>query len=342
MINRFNWLLSLIVLVGITSACDDDDDEDLIGNWVSIGAFEGIPRTDAVVFVVGDNAYLGTGYNGTEDEWYKDFWKFDPSTESWSQVANFPGVARQAAVGFAAAGKGYVGTGTDGSSDDNGTVKFKDFYQYDPTANTWSKIADFAGSARYGAVAFGIDDYGYVGTGYDSNNLKDFYRYDPSTDTWTQIPSIPGSKRKDATAFVINGKGYVVTGSDANTNVKDFYSYDPSTDSWTTLRKIYNSSDDSYDDDYNIVSSNAASFTLGQYAYITTGSSSGTASVLTWRYDPIDDVWKQKSDFEGSSRINGLGFTVGGKAYVATGNSSGYYLDDVWRFDPDADQEDND
>ena len=74
---------------------------------------------------------------------------------------------------FSAAGKGYVGTGYDGEQ------RINDFWQYDPGTNTWAQKADFGGSARYGAVAFSINDIGYVGTGYDGNYLKDFWAYDP-------------------------------------------------------------------------------------------------------------------------------------------------------------------
>lgn len=36
----------------------------------------------------------------------------------------------------------------------------------------WSQIANFGGVAREGAVSFCIDDFGYVGTGYDGTNYK--------------------------------------------------------------------------------------------------------------------------------------------------------------------------
>ena len=42
----------------------------------------------------------------------------------------------------------------------------KDFWEYDPAANTWTQKADFGGTARDGAVGFSIGSKGYIGTGY--------------------------------------------------------------------------------------------------------------------------------------------------------------------------------
>ena len=43
----------------------------------------------------------------------------------------------------------------------------KDFWEYDPAANTWTQKADFVGVARISAVGFSIGSKGYIGTGYD-------------------------------------------------------------------------------------------------------------------------------------------------------------------------------
>ena len=50
--------------------------------------------------------------------------------------------------------KGYFGTGYDGAN------KLNDFWEYDPTANNWTQKADFPGTARYDAVAFGCPAMG--------------------------------------------------------------------------------------------------------------------------------------------------------------------------------------
>nr|WP_321412424.1 kelch repeat-containing protein [uncultured Carboxylicivirga sp.] len=334
----YTWLMVIMALL-IVSCSDDDDDDDLYGNWIKKGSFEGIPRSDAVSFTIGDYAYVGTGYNGDEDERLTDFWRYNAEKDAWdsTSVAQFPGVGRNSAVAFSAAGKGYVTTGFDGKN------KLKDLWEYDPEANTWTQKADFPGSGRYDAIAFTVNDIGYVGTGYDGNLLKDFYKYDPSTNTWEKVTSIGGSKRRNGTAFVINDLAYVCMGTDNGEYLGDLWEYDADTDTWTEKRKIANDAneDESYDDDYEIVGVYASAFTTGGLGYVATGGP-GYPGVRTWEYDPSTDLWTERSEFEGSARYGAVAFTLNDVPFVGTGRSSSAYFDDVYKFDPNAEQDDND
>src|SRR4030042_1121939 len=75
----------------LTVSCDGTEDEvDLVGNWIELSDFEGVPRSDAVAFAIGTKGYVGTGYNA-EDERLKDFWEYDPDQNTWNQNADFPG-----------------------------------------------------------------------------------------------------------------------------------------------------------------------------------------------------------------------------------------------------------
>lgn len=341
-ISKTWWYFLLATLIVFTGCDDDVDDDDLNGNWVELGAFEGIPRTDAVVFTIGDYAYVGTGYNGEEDERLKDFWRYDPANDTWREVASLPAeaAARNGAVAFSANGKGFVGTGYDGEN------KLKDFWEFNPAEDEdgqWTRIDDFPGTARYSAIAFGLEQNGYVGTGYDGNRLKDFYKYDAASGSWSQIMSIGGSKRRDAAVFVIDGKAYVFTGVDNSEYVTDAWMYDPQADTWTEKREITSGTndDESYDDDYSLAGASVVAFSMNGLGYITTGGQ-GYAGNTTWEYNPITDFWKEKSNFEGSSRSDAVAFKINNTPYVATGNSSGYYFDDVWTFYPDEEQNDND
>jgi hypothetical protein len=318
-------------IILIISACkessDDSSDTDYVGDWYSLSDFEGVPRTDAVVFTIGSKAYVGTGYDGSNR--LNDFWEYDPLLNNWTRKADFPGVARNGAVAFGTDSKGYVGTGFDGVN------RLKDFYEYDPKLDKWNKIADFAGSARYGAIAFGINNKGYVGTGDDGNFLKDFWEYNPSLNQWTQKVSLAGAKRRDAAAFVIDGKGYICAGINNGTYESDFWEYDPLNEKWNKKRAVANSSDDSYDDDYSgIVGTNKVSFTINGKGYLGTGGS-GTVGSTVWEYNPATDLWLQKTSFEGSARIEAVGFSIGNIGYITTGRNSSYYFDDLWGFAPE-------
>jgi N-acetylneuraminic acid mutarotase len=321
--------LSVLMLFGKCS-CKKDKTAPLVGNWVEQSDFEGVARSSAVSFTIGNIGYVGTGYDG-EDR-LTDFWSYDPDRNSWTQIAVFPGTPRNAAVGFSAAGKGFVGTGYDGDA------KLKDFWRYDPGTNAWDSVTAPGGpSARYGAVAFSIDNIGYVGTGYDGNYLKDFWAYNPANNTWAQKNSFGGSKRRNAVGFVIDGKGYICTGINNGVYEDEFYMYDPASDSWTAKRKIANVSDQTYDDDYTIVRSNAVALVIGGKAYIATGSYSSLRQDV-WEYEPVSDLWTSKSNFEGSTRTDAVSFsTESGRGYVVTGKSSSSQFDDIWEFMPNDD-----
>ena len=332
-------LISFVLIIFFFGACKKSSSDTLLGNWVKQSDFEGVPRTDAVAFTIGTNAYLGTGYDGTNR--LSDFWQYDPDRNFWQQKASLrvPGAAdtlvRNGAVGFGTDTKGYIGTGY------NGSKKLTDFWEYDPTNNTWTKKADFAGGARYGAVSFSIANIGYIGTGYNDNTLKDFWQYNPTNNSWTQIVSIAGSKRRDAAAFVVNGIAYVGTGVDNGVYVSDFWAYDPTSANWTRKRDIANTSDESYDDNYKIVGINGAGFSIGSKGYIATASQS-TVSQDVWEYNPSTDLWTKKHAFEGSARTEAVGFTVNNRGFVATGRNSSYYFDDIWEFRPDDEYNKND
>ena len=327
---NLRFILGLLFISGMMTifhSCNDDDEEDLWGNWIAIGDFEGVTRSDAVGFTVNNKAYITTGYDG--DDRLIDLWEYNSEKDSWTQKADFPGNPRNAAVAFGTDTHGYIGTGYDGEN------KLADFWEYNPDSNSWIQIADFPGTARYGAIAFSINNRGYVGTGFDGNYLKDFWEYNPASGEWTKKVSVGGSKRRDAIAFVIDGLGYVCTGMNNGVYETDFWEYDPAADTWTQKRHIANvtedeNDDDEFDDEYNsLIGESGVAFSLNQRGYLITESNN------VWEYDPVSDLWEEKTFLEGASRTEAVGFVVDGIGYVSTGRSGSIYFDDVWAFYPD-------
>ncbi|MBN2424978.1 MAG: hypothetical protein JXR46_11600 [Calditrichaceae bacterium] len=328
-------VLSMLSIFMITGCEEEDSDEtELIGNWIEFSDFEGVPRSDAVAFSIGGKGYIGTGYDGSDR--LNDFWEFDPKINSWTKKADFPGAPRNGAVGFATDTKGYIGTGYDGSN------KLNDFYEYDPATDSWTQIPDFGGSARYGAVAFSLNNKGYVSTGYDGNSLKDLWEYDPVAQEWTKKLSLGGGKRRDAVAFTIDSKAYICTGVDNSTYENDLWEYDPASDTWARKRYITDISSDSYDDDYSgMTGTNKVAFTMNGKGYLATGGQS-TTGITVWEYDPVNDLWVERTSLEASARMEAVGFTIEDMGFILTGRSGSYYLDDIWGFEPDKEQVDYD
>ncbi|MFD1771065.1 Kelch repeat-containing protein [Sphingobacterium suaedae] len=325
------WLIKLVFLVatiGLAFTACSSDDEDDPDEWVKAADFEGLPRSGAVGFTIGDYTYLTTGY-GTNSNRFVDTWRFNPALQSWDQMSDFPGEARNNAIAFVLNGKGYVGLGT------NSTTMFKDFYEYDPATDTWTKIADFVGAARYGAVGFTLNGVAYVGTGrdFDGQDYNDIYTFTPNSTggTWTKVTSTP-NKRSFSFAFVLNNIAYLGGGTSNNQNVKTFYAFDGTT--WTEKEPLAERDDDDYT--YDLTRLSPSAFVLNGTAFISGGLSSYSGSPVssTWRYVSSGDYWEEHQTFGGSSRHQAITFVHGDYAYVATGRSGTSPFYDMWTFSP--------
>jgi N-acetylneuraminic acid mutarotase len=335
-----------LALVSVVISCKDDDDEEtLVGNWLKSSDYEGVARSQAVAFSIGNYAYVGSGYNFDNDERLKDFWRYDLEKNDWKPIKDLDsGIhavgrakARSGAVAFSVNGKGYVGLGKDE------TGMLGDFWVYDPETDAWDTLiaVNQGPGARYGAVAFVINNIAYVGTGNNGSNLKDLWAYDPATNKWEQKTSFQ-SKVSEAVAFVLDGKGYICTGYH-NDYSKDFYAYSPETDTWEAKRPTGNVSDESYDDKYTTMNRRkAVAFVIGTKAYLTTGDANNYLKGDVWEYDPATDLWIEKSNFEGQSRNEAVAFSIGNRAFVTTGLASTTDFDDTREFKPDDVADEND
>ncbi|MFK7948434.1 MAG: hypothetical protein AB8G11_12660 [Saprospiraceae bacterium] len=161
-----------------TNYYEDFWEYDISSNtWTQKADFGGQNWVNATAFSINGKGYVGTG-DEDGNHFQKDFWEYDPSTNTWTQKADFGGVGRRNAIGFSINGKGYIGTGSNGT---NGNFYLKDFWQYNPTSNTWIRKADCSNEIRSSAGSFVIAGKGYVGLGYDGSNnpLNDFWAYIP-------------------------------------------------------------------------------------------------------------------------------------------------------------------
>ena len=82
----------------ITSCSNDDEDEVLMGKWHRVSDFDGLARSEATSFTIGNKGYLTGGYDARKH--LNDLWEYDMEQDSWTQKATFPGPPRSAAVAF--------------------------------------------------------------------------------------------------------------------------------------------------------------------------------------------------------------------------------------------------
>jgi N-acetylneuraminic acid mutarotase len=247
------------------------------------------------------------------------------AANAWTQKADFGGGARAGVVGFSIGSKGYIGTGSFSSLDSIEGIPplpptlFKDFWEYNPAADTWTQKADFGGEARGSAVGFSIGNKGYIGTGvvgYDwlhhgpPTYNNDFWEYDPAANTWTQKADFGGDARYRAIGFSIGNKGYIGTGiiGAGSPSLKDFWEYDPALNTWTQ-RTDFEGTARGY----------AVGFSIGSKGYIGMGDNDLSATKDFWEYDPALNTWTQKADFGGTVRDLAVGFSIESKGYIGTG-----------------------
>jgi N-acetylneuraminic acid mutarotase len=245
--------------------------------WTQKANFAGGTRSGAMGFGIGTKGYLGGGYDNSTGAYVTDFYEFDPAGNIWTAKATLPGIGGGEAVSFNIGVKGYYGTGFNSNTPPYCTAGF---YEYDPSANTWTTKASFPGGSRYGSIGFGIGAKGYVGSGSNcvTGDVNTFYEFDPTANTWTAKASYPGAVRESATGFSIGSRGYVANGRNGSAEYNDFYEYDPATNIWTAKATPLGGT-----------RLGAVGFGIGSKGYLATGydfaSHSGNASYLNDMYE---------------------------------------------------------
>ena len=267
--------------------------------WTAKANFGGGARHAAVGFAIGSKGYICSGGFGNNTD-PAELWEYDPSSGlngTWTQKANLSctsscgsggaitGYLRNHAFGFATTTKGYVGYGVNSSY-------YTDFWEYDPTSNTWTSKSSLTGvTGLNGSSAFCIGSFGYVVAGTNASNAKQkwFWKFNPNTNIWTQLSNFGGSERLQAAGFSVGTKGYVGTGhTDVNGLVNDFWEYSSNTNLWTQLTNFGGTGR------FRAVGFGfPASLAVGgtAKAYLGTGEETGTGNFKNdfWQYDPTQE-----------------------------------------------------
>ncbi|HVX48886.1 MAG TPA: IPT/TIG domain-containing protein [Chitinophagaceae bacterium] len=270
------------------------------------------PRTNAYGFSIGSKGFIGGGIMGESTNLYGDLWVYDTINALWQQKNN-PPIAFMNAVTMVIGNKAYVGIGRIA-----GYVNSTQFWEYNPGSDTWTRKADFPGSARMEAIGFGVNGKGYAGLGLSIDGggttkaLADWWQYDPATDTWTQKKSAPVAMQGPSALAAGN---MIYAG--ATTKVSGWYQYNTATDSWVQKSSFPGSAP-----------FELKGFTIGDKGYLA-GAGEGC-----WRYDPSNDTWQQEAFFA-NYRLDMVAFTIGNAGYCGTGiDKDGASYTDFWKFMP--------
>jgi hypothetical protein len=107
----------------------------------------------------------------------------DTAAGTWSSAAAYPETTSWVACG-GLSGKVYCAGGTDGDATSTHT------YAYDPSADTWTRLADMPGGA-WGAAYTAANGLLLVQGGVNGGGAltNQGYAYDPASDTWSALPN---------------------------------------------------------------------------------------------------------------------------------------------------------
>ena len=290
----------------------------ILSPWTYGKDFEGEPRTDAIGFTINNIGYIGRGSLGA----YcfcpmKDFWAFNPVTNTYERKADFPGMLTGDPIGFSVNGKGYSGGGNFYS---NGQFYNSDqLWEYNPGTNAWTQKNNLpAPATSIYSITLVINNKAYLLEG------QSLYEYNDATDQWISRTNFPGEvpPYKQAISFAINNKGYV------SQNGISFYEYNPSLDTWTQK------------EDYpGMNTSGKASFMINGYGYA--GMGGGYYGDEFWkpyeffRYDPLLNKWTQVPSAPASLQ-HSVALVLSGTIYFTTGEYSTNYLPNIsLKFNPE-------
>lgn len=196
------------------------------------------------------------------------------------------------------------------------------------------KKTSMSESGRASAVAFAINEKGYVALGRnaDGTALNDCWEYDPTLDNWTAKAPFPGTARVKAMAAVVNNKAYIGLGYFMSSGVyneesypKDFWMFEPITNRW--IRKA----------DFPSTASNACvSFVYNNFIYVGGGFAEFGFTNEFWKYDTEKDLWIHLNDFPGQARSGSVMCTNGTKIFFGTGYRT-LNENDWWEYFPNSD-----
>ena len=254
-------------------------------NWSQKTNFPGKARVKAIGVGLNRKGYVGLGYDISGSIYannydLKDFWCFDPKTNSWTQKADFPSTYTDACISMVYKNEIFVGFGFDGAGFS------PDFWQYNPDQNVWTRLKDFPGPERVGGTMCTNGEQVFFGTGYNTYNQNDWWEYFPANDTWKELKRMPDTGRENGLSISIKDKNlkdhyFVSTGRHFAGNMtgggvkSDIMEYDPDRNVWYKRGEIPNSGRE-----------NALIFTINGKGYIGFGENDNAVLNDFWSFEP--------------------------------------------------------
>ncbi|MDB4060386.1 T9SS type A sorting domain-containing protein [Vicingaceae bacterium] len=267
-------------------------------------------RHHPITFSINGIGYSVTGTSSANVP-TKDFYDYDPASNSWSTLPLFPGLSRSFGIGTVAPNNlAYIGFGT------SSTQFLRDLWSFDASDSSWTRLADCPGSARRHPAMISIGNRIYVGLGDSpTGNLNDWWMYDISTNSWTQTANLPANGRHHPFMFNASGSVYAGLGHGniGNRGViyKDWYKLDTASNTWTAMSD--------FPGEARVA---GTQFTAYGYGFVLSGDGDDHSFMQTgemWRYDPSTDIWTQLPSHPGNSIWAPGSFVINNEVYFLGG-----------------------
>jgi N-acetylneuraminic acid mutarotase len=292
--------------------------------WESKASIPSDGLHGGISFELGGMIYLGLG--AQIDGSYSDkIYQYNLNENSWTMKNKFPGEGMFAPTCFKVQGDVFVCTGNKINTRINTTNQV---YKYIQSTDTWLRMKDFPGSARFYSTSFVVDTLAYLGTGSGNNSIwtYDFWMYNPRTDNWTQLDNVPFSKSITVNAFTLNGIGYLGNRTDGTPTASNrYWQYDSQLDTWFTVPTMPGKR-----------RTRVSSFKHDNKVYVGLGTDFiyPTPSYFNdfYQYDDQTNEWKHFTSNTGlTPREYAQIVTVDDNIFVIGGKDSTGILNDVWK-----------
>ncbi len=184
----------------------------------------------------------------------------------------------------------------------------------------WTRKADVPGGGRANAaIAFSIDNKGYIGGGIDLEfGPSDFQEYNPITNTWTQKRLSLSSRQ--SIGFVIGNRVFIGTGEGIGSRM--------------VCKEIRPGVNECTSERVPTLFDNLTEYNFSNNTTTTRASVPSAGIKPSWDPETRDIL---------PGRSNGIGFSVGGRGYIGLGRSLWSFVDgnvssgvanDLWEYCP--------
>jgi N-acetylneuraminic acid mutarotase len=218
---------------------------------------------------------------------------------------------------------------------------FNQLWKFHILSGEWTRMNDFPGKARVGAVSAVAGNRIFAGLGFagtentdiftDSMYLSDFWEYHIATDNWTRKATYPGNGRNKAAVVVVNEEIYVFNGFVQKGSNREVWKYNPDSDAWIRLND--------YPGRHRYCT---VAMTDGKRIFAGTGFNTLNNNEW-WEYIPASDSWQKRKSMPDTGRCNATAFVVNGRFFVSTGRyydghlTGGHLKNDLLEYNPASD-----